>query len=110
MANNVTEGKTRPFEFEIVLTRWFIGIRNTTTVFDPTGLERVRLPRVIPYDGVLRTYAEHAALGQSWLREVNNGRFDNVSPSTLRAVDSGSLYICAGRLFCSSANATTGEC
>ena len=30
------------------------GIRNTTTVFDETEVERTRLPRHIPYDNVLR--------------------------------------------------------
>lgn len=30
------------------------GIRNTTTVFDQTDLDRVRLPRYISSDGVLR--------------------------------------------------------
>lgn len=30
------------------------GIRNTTTVFDQSAIERVRLPRLTPADKVLR--------------------------------------------------------
>lgn len=37
LANNVTEG-----------------IRNTTTVFDQTSIDRVRLPRFTASDGILR--------------------------------------------------------
>lgn len=37
LANNVTEG-----------------IRNTTTVFDQSGIDRVRLPRFTASDGVIR--------------------------------------------------------
>ncbi|BGP21450.1 Vacuolar protein sorting-associated protein 13 [Rhodotorula toruloides] len=57
-ANNVTEG-----------------IRNTTTVFDQTGIDRVRLPRFTASDGVLRPYSEREALGQNWLKNVENGRY-----------------------------------
>lgn len=55
-----------------------IGIRNTTTVFDPSALDRVRPPRVVPYDGVLRSYDPQGALGQTWLRALNNGSYEKV--------------------------------
>ncbi|TIC36939.1 hypothetical protein E3Q08_04156 [Wallemia mellicola] len=53
------------------------GIRNTTTVFDPQDIDRVRLPRYIADDGVLRAYNERESLGQSWLKNVENGKFFN---------------------------------
>ncbi|GAA6061937.1 hypothetical protein JCM10212_001505 [Sporobolomyces blumeae] len=59
-ANNVTEG-----------------IRNTTTVFDQTGIDRVRLPRFTASDSVLRPYSERESLGQNWLKNMENGRFFN---------------------------------
>ncbi|GAA5849449.1 hypothetical protein JCM5353_001982 [Sporobolomyces roseus] len=59
-ANNVTEG-----------------IRNTTTVFDQTGIDRVRLPRFTASDGVLRPYSERESLGQNWLKNTENGKFFN---------------------------------
>ncbi|KWU46731.1 hypothetical protein RHOSPDRAFT_14825 [Rhodotorula sp. JG-1b] len=59
-ANNVTEG-----------------IRNTTTVFDVSGIDRVRLPRFTASDGVLRPYSEREALGQNWLKNVENGKYFN---------------------------------
>jgi vacuolar protein sorting-associated protein 13A/C len=49
------------------------GIRNTTTVFDTEGLDKVRLPRYIPHDGVVRPYSEREAQGQYWLKTVDNG-------------------------------------
>ncbi|GAA5925213.1 hypothetical protein JCM10213_008734 [Rhodosporidiobolus nylandii] len=58
LANNITEG-----------------IRNTTTVFDQSGIDRVRLPRFTASDGVLRPYSEREALGQNWLKNVENGKF-----------------------------------
>ncbi|KZO93498.1 vacuolar protein sorting-associated protein 13 [Calocera viscosa TUFC12733] len=51
------------------------GIRNTTTVFDQSDLDRVRLPRYVPPDGILVPYSEREALGQSWLKDVENGQF-----------------------------------
>ncbi|BGP36549.1 Vacuolar protein sorting-associated protein 13 [Rhodotorula kratochvilovae] len=58
LANNITEG-----------------IRNTTTVFDQSGIDRVRLPRFTAADGVLRPYAEREAMGQNWLKNVENGKY-----------------------------------
>lgn len=55
------------------------GIRNTTTVFDADGLDRVRLTRYIGVDGIVRPYNEREALGQFWLKQLDNGKyFDEV--------------------------------
>ncbi|PHH90856.1 hypothetical protein CDD83_2455 [Cordyceps sp. RAO-2017] len=51
------------------------GIRNTTTVFDGTELDRSRYPRFIPNDGIVRPYSAREALGQYWLKQVDNGRY-----------------------------------
>ncbi|RVD82950.1 uncharacterized protein DFL_007357 [Arthrobotrys flagrans] len=51
------------------------GIRNTTTVFDAEGLERVRLTRFIGRDGVVRPYSQREALGQFWLKQLDNGKY-----------------------------------
>ncbi|KIY52729.1 hypothetical protein FISHEDRAFT_63685 [Fistulina hepatica ATCC 64428] len=51
------------------------GIRNTTTVFDSPARDRVRLPRHVPADGVLRPYSPREALGQYWMRDLENGAY-----------------------------------
>ncbi|RUP47466.1 hypothetical protein BC936DRAFT_145703 [Jimgerdemannia flammicorona] len=51
------------------------GIRNTTTVFDANDIDRVRLPRYVGRDGILRPYAQREALGQRWLKDLNNGKY-----------------------------------
>ncbi|ORY14625.1 hypothetical protein BCR34DRAFT_479092 [Clohesyomyces aquaticus] len=51
------------------------GVRNTTTVFDQEGLDRVRLTRFIGQDGVVRPYSQREALGQFWLKTLDNGKF-----------------------------------
>lgn len=51
------------------------GIRNTTTIWDGEGLDRVRLPRYIAPDGVVRPYRFREAQGQGWLKTVNGGEF-----------------------------------
>lgn len=53
------------------------GIRNTTTVFDADGLEKVRLPRYVSYDQVIRPYSQREAQGQFWLKSIEGGRFFN---------------------------------
>ncbi|KAI0535905.1 vacuolar protein sorting-associated protein 13 [Xylaria digitata] len=53
------------------------GIRNTTTVFDGSELDRVRIARFIPLDGIVRPYNQREALGQSWLKQVDNGKYFN---------------------------------
>jgi vacuolar protein sorting-associated protein 13A/C len=51
------------------------GVRNTTTVFDRPARERVRLPRHVPPDGVLVPFSERSALGQYWLKDLDNGAY-----------------------------------
>ncbi|GAA94842.1 hypothetical protein E5Q_01496 [Mixia osmundae IAM 14324] len=51
------------------------GIRNTTTVFDDSAIDRVRLPRYVASDDVLRPFQEREALGQSWLKSLDNGAY-----------------------------------
>ncbi len=51
------------------------GIRNTTTVFDSQGLDRVRLPRFIGKDGIVRPFSQREALGQYWLKQLDNGKY-----------------------------------
>jgi len=51
------------------------GIRNTTTVFDQDGLDRVRLTRHIGKDGVVRPYSQREALGQFWLKQLDSGKY-----------------------------------
>ncbi|TVY40931.1 Vacuolar protein sorting-associated protein [Lachnellula occidentalis] len=53
------------------------GIRNTTTVFDGEGLDRVRLTRFIGTDGIVRPYSQREALGQFWLKQLDNGKYFN---------------------------------
>ena len=53
------------------------GVRNTTTVFDSEGLDRVRLTRFIGMDGIVRPYSQREALGQFWLKTSNDGKFFN---------------------------------
>ncbi|RMZ76184.1 hypothetical protein DV737_g4952, partial [Chaetothyriales sp. CBS 132003] len=53
------------------------GVRNTTTVFDQEGLDRVRLTRFIGMDGIVRPYSQREALGQFWLKTCDNGKYFN---------------------------------
>ncbi|KAK6371770.1 Vacuolar protein sorting-associated protein 13 [Exophiala oligosperma] len=53
------------------------GVRNTTTVFDAEGLDRVRLTRFIGMDGIVRPYSQREALGQFWLKTADDGKFFN---------------------------------
>lgn len=53
------------------------GVRNTTTVFDADGLDRVRLTRFIGTDGVVRPYSQREALGQFWLKTLDDGKCFN---------------------------------
>ncbi|KAF2434405.1 vacuolar protein sorting-associated protein 13 [Tothia fuscella] len=53
------------------------GVRNTTTVFDQDGLDRVRLSRYIGTDGIVRPYSQREALGQFWLKTLDSGKFFN---------------------------------
>lgn len=49
------------------------GIRNSTTMFEASEIDRVRLPRYISYDRVIRPYSEREALGQNWLNQLDEG-------------------------------------
>lgn len=51
------------------------GVRNTTTVFDAEGLDRVRLSRFIGMDGIVRPYSQREALGQFWLKTAEDGKY-----------------------------------
>ncbi|KAK9446960.1 uncharacterized protein V1518DRAFT_387785 [Limtongia smithiae] len=51
------------------------GIRNTTTVFDGQSLDRVRMPRFIGRDMVVKPYSQREAIGQAWLKQVNEGDY-----------------------------------
>ena len=51
------------------------GVRNTTTVFDAEGLDRVRLTRFIGLDGIVRPYSQREALGQFWLKTLDDGKY-----------------------------------
>lgn len=52
------------------------GIRNTTTVFDAEGLDKVRLPRYISaYDHIARPYSQREAQGQFWLNSIDGGEY-----------------------------------
>jgi vacuolar protein sorting-associated protein 13A/C len=51
------------------------GVRNTTTVFDQEGLDRVRLTRFIGQDGIVRPYSQREALGQFWLKTLDSGKY-----------------------------------
>ncbi|PGH11668.1 hypothetical protein AJ80_07035 [Polytolypa hystricis UAMH7299] len=53
------------------------GVRNTTTVFDNAGLDRVRLTRFIGMDGIVRPYSQREALGQFWLKTADTGKYFN---------------------------------
>jgi len=66
------------------------GVRNTTTVFDQEGLDRVRLTRFIGTDGVVRPYSQREALGQFWLKTLDNGKFFNESYIAHLELNSGS--------------------
>ncbi|KAH7104413.1 vacuolar protein sorting-associated protein vps13 [Auriculariales sp. MPI-PUGE-AT-0066] len=51
------------------------GVRNTTTVFDNPKLNRARYPRLVPANGVLVPYSHREALGQSWMRDLEQGKY-----------------------------------
>ncbi|KAG8880371.1 hypothetical protein FRB97_000908 [Tulasnella sp. 331] len=51
------------------------GIRNTTTVFDNNTRNRKRVPRHIPADGILAPYSQREAVGQSWMKDLDNGKY-----------------------------------
>ncbi|KAI8968041.1 hypothetical protein BDF20DRAFT_917267 [Mycotypha africana] len=53
------------------------GIRETTTVFENTNLQRERIPRYTGKDGIVTPYSQREALGQMWLMEMESGKYSN---------------------------------
>ncbi|KAG2213335.1 hypothetical protein INT46_007194 [Mucor plumbeus] len=53
------------------------GIRETTTVFEGGDINRERLPRYTGKDCIVTPYSQREALGQMWLKEMENGKFFN---------------------------------
>ncbi|KAG9019286.1 hypothetical protein FRB90_004293 [Tulasnella sp. 427] len=51
------------------------GVRNTTTVFDNNNQSRKRIPRHTPADGILTPYSQREAVGQAWMKDLNNGAY-----------------------------------
>ena len=52
------------------------GVRNTTTVFDSTNdIDRVRLPRYVAPDLILRPFSSREALGLAWLKNLEDGKY-----------------------------------
>jgi vacuolar protein sorting-associated protein 13A/C len=91
-ASNVAEGSPTPLLTDHHFNS-MTGVRNTTTVFDNPARDRVRLPRLVQPDGILvvsevlkvssvvlnvsifQPYSQREALGQYWLKDVENGRY-----------------------------------
>lgn len=69
------------------------GIRNTATTFDSNTIEKVRLPRVISYDGIIRSYSESEAQGQYWLKTANGGEYSNSEKYLAHMVLPGREYV-----------------
>lgn len=63
------------------------GVKNSMSLFDGE-IDRVRLPRFIAADGIIRPYSSREALGQVWLRSADNGRL--VKEHYVAHVDLGS--------------------
>lgn len=60
------------FDFTSNITE---GIRNTATPADTNMIERVRYPRYIGTDGLLKPYSLREAIGQHWLKDVDGGKY-----------------------------------
>ncbi|CAI2166885.1 9593_t:CDS:10 [Funneliformis geosporum] len=68
----VTKPVVGVFDFASNVTE---GIRNTTTVFDENDIAPARLPRYVGRDGILKPYKQREALGQSWLKGLEDGKY-----------------------------------
>lgn len=66
------------------------GVKNTTTVFDQDGLDRVRYPRFIGVDGIVRPYGQRESVGQFWLKTTDNGKYFHESYIAHLELDSSS--------------------
>ncbi|EPX71146.1 DUF1162 domain-containing protein [Schizosaccharomyces octosporus yFS286] len=62
------------FDFASSITE---GARNTTTVFDERSIEKIRMSRLVHKDGVVHPFDLREALGQYWLKHLDNGRYFN---------------------------------
>ncbi|WBW72722.1 intermembrane lipid transfer protein, chorein family Vps13a [Schizosaccharomyces osmophilus] len=62
------------FDFASSITE---GARNTTTVFDERNIEKIRMSRLVHKDGVVHPFDLREALGQYWLKHLDNGRYFN---------------------------------
>ncbi|KAL2709555.1 Vacuolar protein sorting-associated protein [Kluyveromyces marxianus] len=51
------------------------GIRNSTTLMDGGQIERVRLPRYVGSDNLIKPYNLRDSQGQYWLKSCNGGQF-----------------------------------
>ena len=86
------------------------GLRNTTLVFEQNDIDRVRLPRFIGNDGIILPFSEREALGQMWLKNLDQGRVasdhyvahvDSTGPSggaTIMLTENRILYIRTAQL------------
>lgn len=63
------------------------GVKNSMSLFEGE-IDRVRLPRFIAADGIVRPYSSREALGQMWLRSADDGRL--VKEHYVAHVDLGS--------------------
>lgn len=68
----VTKPVVGVFDFTNNITE---GIRNTATPTDTNMIERVRYPRYIGTDGLLKPYSLREAIGQHWLKDVDGGKY-----------------------------------
>ncbi|KIO33566.1 hypothetical protein M407DRAFT_3889 [Tulasnella calospora MUT 4182] len=76
LASNLAEGREQSSkDARTALTRLTLGVRNTTTVFDNNNQSRKRIPRHTPADGILTPYAQREAVGQAWMKDLNNGAY-----------------------------------
>lgn len=53
------------------------GIRNTTLAFDGEGIDKVRLPRFIDHNEIIKPFNERESQGQFWLKTASGGKFIN---------------------------------
>ncbi|KAI8143832.1 hypothetical protein BJV82DRAFT_668275 [Fennellomyces sp. T-0311] len=53
------------------------GIRNSATPTDTNDIVRIRYPRYIGPDGILKPYSLQEAQGQVWLKDVEKGQYFN---------------------------------
>ncbi|ODQ63120.1 hypothetical protein NADFUDRAFT_80833 [Nadsonia fulvescens var. elongata DSM 6958] len=53
------------------------GIKNTAVVFNNETIDKLRPARYISYDGIVRPYSQREAMGQTKLKELNEGAFFN---------------------------------